>query len=165
MVLWDFNKNNPQGWTLPQKRTSRNWVLLFCITTILLALQNCLWYHKLIQIALKSDIICSMYYLFKYWITIYFCSLSIICRIIRIPNSSEAEKLNMQCSQLVILKKKKGIVNVSGKLLVDLPTQYKWLHISFHPFIAIDDSRRRRLPRSSFLVQARYGEENGHDVR
>ena len=25
--------------------------------------------------------------------------------------------------------------------IVDLPTQYKWLHISFYPFIAIDDSR------------------------
>ena len=109
-----------------------------------------------------------MYYLFKYWIsTIYFCSLSIICRIIRIPNSSEAEKLNMQCSQLVILKKKKGIVNVSGKLLVDLPTQYKWLHISFHPFIAIDDSSSR-LPRSNVMFpnffQQRYVQHKNQEM-
>ena len=39
---------------------------------------------------------------------------------------------------------------MSGKLLVDLPTQYKWLHISFHPFIAINDSSSR-LPRSNVM--------------
>ena len=56
---------------------------------------------------------------------------------------------------------------MSGKLLVDLPTQYKWLHISFHPFIAIDDSSSR-LPRSNVMFpnffQQRYVQHKNQEM-